>query len=110
ACEAAVAVRLARTRNRAAQMEEWLFDNQPGLTRDTVKQALADIAQITDFDAQYATVLDEVRKDAQLGQKLQINGTPTFFINGIRIASTLRPAYFDAAIASELRRTQAATP
>ena len=110
ACEAAVAVRLARTRNRAPQMEEWLFDNQPGMTRDSVKQALADIAQVTDFDAQYATVLDEVRKDAQLGQKLQINGTPTFFINGIRIASTLRPAYFDAAIAWELKRTQAATP
>ena len=110
ACEAAVAVRLARGRNRAAEMEEWLFDNQPGMTRDSVKQALADIAKVTDFDAQYATVLDEVRKDAQLGQKLQINGTPTFFINGIRIASTLRPAYFDAAIAWELKRTQAATP
>jgi uncharacterized membrane protein/protein-disulfide isomerase len=110
ACEAAVAVRLARGRNRAAEMEEWLFDNQPGMTRDSVKRALADIAQVTDFDAQYATVLDEVRKDAQLGQKLQINGTPTFFINGIRIASTLRPAYFDAAIAWELKRTQAATP
>jgi len=104
ACEAAVAVRIARGRNRAAEMEEWLFDNQPGMTRDTVKQALADIAQVTDFDEQYATVLDEVRKDAQLGQKLQINGTPTFFINGIRIASTLRPAYFDAAIAWELKQ------
>lgn len=110
ACEAAVAVRLARARNRAAEMEEWLFDNQPGMTRDSVKQALADIAQVTDFDAQYATVLDAVRKDAQLGQKLQINGTPTFFINGIRIASTLRPAYFDAAIAWELKRTQAGAP
>jgi len=109
ACEAAVAVRLARTRNRAAEMEEWLFDNQPGMTRDTVKQALVDIAQVTDFDAQYPKVLEEVRKDAQLGQKLQINGTPTFFINGIRIASTLRPAYFDAAIAWELKRTQAST-
>jgi protein-disulfide isomerase/uncharacterized membrane protein len=110
ACEAAVAVRLARARDRAAQMEEWLFDNQPGMTRETVKQALADIAQVTDFDAQYAKVLDEVRKDAQLGQKLQITGTPTFFINGVRIASTLRPAYFDAAIAWELKRAQAATP
>ncbi|OFW51677.1 MAG: hypothetical protein A3G77_12395 [Acidobacteria bacterium RIFCSPLOWO2_12_FULL_68_19] len=105
ACEAAVAVRLARARNRAPAMEEWLFDNQPGMTRDTVKRALADIAQVTDFDAQYAKVLDEVRQDARLGQKLQIGGTPTFFINGIRITSTLRPAYFDAAIAWELKRT-----
>jgi protein-disulfide isomerase len=105
ACEAAVAVRLARTRNRHRELEEWLFDNQASLSRDRVKQALADIAQVTDYDARYASTLDEVRKDAQLGQKLQINGTPTFFINGIRIASTLRPSYFDAAIAYELRRT-----
>jgi uncharacterized membrane protein/protein-disulfide isomerase len=110
ACEAAVAVRLARARDRAPQMEEWLFDNQPGMTRDSVKQALADIAQVTDFDAQYATVLEEVRKDAQLGQKLQITGTPTFFINGVRIASTLRPAYFDAAIAWELKQAAGSSP
>ena len=110
ACEAAVAVRLARERHRHEEMEAWLFDNQPTLTRDSVKAALADIADVTDFDAKYATVLNEVRSDAQLGQKLQINGTPTFFINGIRIASTLRPSYFDAAIAYELKRTQPPTP
>lgn len=107
ACEAAVAVRLARARNRGREMEEWLFDNQATLTRDTVKAALEDIAQVTDFDAQYATLLQDVRTEAQLGQKLQIQGTPTFFINGIRIASTLRPSYFDAAIAYELKRASA---
>ena len=104
ACEAAVAVRLARTKNRHREMEQWLFDNQDTLTRDRVKEGLEDVAQVTDFDAQYSTVLQAVRADAELGQKLQINGTPTFFINGIRIASTLRPAYFDAAIAYELKR------
>jgi protein-disulfide isomerase len=104
ACEAAVAVRLARTRNRDREMEAWLFDNQATLTRDSVKEGLAEIAQVTDFDAQYNTTLEAVRSDAQLGQKLQINGTPTFFINGIRIASTLRPSYFDAAIAYELKK------
>jgi protein-disulfide isomerase len=109
ACEAAVAVRLARERNRHKEMEAWLFDNQSTLTRDTVKTALEDIAQVADFDAKYAAVLNDVRTDAQLGQKLQITGTPTFFINGIRIASTLRPSYFDAAIAYELKRTQPAT-
>ena len=108
ACEAAVAVRLARTRNRDREMEAWLFDNQATLTRDSVKEGLAEIAQVTDFDAQYSSTLEAVRTDAQLGQKLQINGTPTFFINGIRIASTLRPSYFDAAIAYELKRAQGA--
>jgi protein-disulfide isomerase len=110
ACEAAVAVRLARERKRHKEMEAWLFDNQSGLTRDRVKEGLAEIAQVTDFDARYDTVLQAVRSDAQLGQKLQITGTPTFFINGIRIASTLRPSYFDAAIAYELKRTDPATP
>ena len=76
------------------------------LTRDTVKTALTEIAQVTDFDAKYAETLKAVRADAQLGQKLQITGTPTFFINGVRIGSTLRPAYFDAAIAHELAKAR----
>ncbi|MBM3817399.1 MAG: hypothetical protein FJW14_00080 [Acidimicrobiia bacterium] len=106
ACEAAAAVRMARAKNRGEQMEEWLFANQSqAMTRDQVKQGLQEIAQVDDFDAQYPTVLEQVRADAQLGQRLQIQGTPTFYINGIRINSSLRPVYFDAAIAYELRRT-----
>jgi uncharacterized membrane protein len=108
ACEAAVAVRLAREKNRAQAMEEWLFDNQPRLTREVVKEGLVEIAQVNDFDARYPKVLELVRADAQKGQKVQINGTPTFFINGIRIGGGLRPSYFDAAIAYELKRTQGA--
>ena len=110
ACEAAVAVRLARARDRATEMEEWLFANQATLTRDSVKEALAEVAQVTDFDARYDETLEDVRADAQLGQKLQITGTPTYFINGIRIASTLRPAYFDAAIAYELKKASEPGP
>ena len=109
ACEAAVAVRLAKAKNRGPEMEAWLFDNQDGLTRDRVKEGLSEIAQVTDFDARYTEVLAAVRADAQLGQKVQINGTPTFFINGIRIGSTLRPAYMQAAIEHELKRAQAGT-
>jgi len=110
ACEAAVAVRLARAKNRAPEMEEWLFANQDTLTRDRVKEGLTEIAQVTDFDARYTETLGAVRADAQLGQKLQITGTPTFFINGIRIGSTLRPAYFDAAIAHELKKASGPGP
>jgi len=110
ACEAAVAVRLARAKNRGPEMEEWLFANQETLTRDRVKEGLNEIAQVTDFDARYTEMLAAVRTDAQLGQKLQITGTPTFFINGIRIGSTLRPSYFDAAIAHELEKGAAPKP
>ena len=37
ACEAAVAVRLAREKGKAEAMEEWLFANQPAMKPDTVK-------------------------------------------------------------------------
>jgi protein-disulfide isomerase len=49
-------------------------------------------------------MLEAVRADVQLGTKLAVTGTPTFFINGIRISS-LRPAYLDAAIAHLLRKS-----
>jgi uncharacterized membrane protein/predicted DsbA family dithiol-disulfide isomerase len=106
ACEAAVAVRLAKAKNRGQQMEEWLFDNQARLTRDVVEEGVREVAQVTDFDAQYDKTLEAVRADAQQGQRLQITGTPTFFINGIKIGGGLRPSYFDAAIAYELKRAQ----
>ena len=39
----------------------------------------------------------------RLGQQLGVNGTPTFYINGIKVPS-LRPAYFDAAIEYLLKK------
>jgi uncharacterized membrane protein len=98
ACEAAVAVRLAREKNKAAELEAWLFERQESMSRDLVKEGLEQIAQVTNFDEAYPKVLEQVRADARLGQQLGVQGTPTFFVNGIRVGS-LRPAYFDAAIA-----------
>jgi uncharacterized membrane protein len=103
ACEAAVAVRLARAKNKDAELGEYFYEHQPEMSRDEVKQALRDIAQINDFDEQYAKVLPAVRADADLGKKLGVEGTPTFFINGIKVPS-LRPAYLDAGIAYALRK------
>ena len=104
ACEAAAAVRMAREKNKHRELESVLFARQsPTMTRDEVKAALAEVAQITDFDARYPKVLEDVRRDAQLGQQLGVDGTPTFFINGVKLSS-LRPAYFDAAIAHALRK------
>ena len=111
ACEAAAAVRMAKAKDRGEAMEDWLFANQTAsMTAAGVKEGLAEIAQVTDFDTQYPKVLELVRADAQLGQRLGISGTPTFYINGIKISTSLRPTYFDAAIALELKRAQAATP
>lgn len=97
ACEGAAAVRMAKRVNKGKQMEEWLFDRQAIITPAMVKQGLAEVANITTFDADYAMVLEDVRADARLGQQLGVSGTPTYYINGIKVPG-LRPVYFDAAI------------
>jgi uncharacterized membrane protein/protein-disulfide isomerase len=102
ACEAAVAVRLAKMKKRGEAMEEWLFQNQPQLTPELVREGVKGVAGVTDFDAQYARELELVKGDIALGALLQVKGTPTFFINGVRIP-IVKPEFFDAAIAYELK-------
>jgi uncharacterized membrane protein/protein-disulfide isomerase len=104
ACEAAVAVRLARGHNREDAMEEWLFANQEGMTPDTVKKAAREVGQVTDFDAKYTSLLELVKGDIAFGKSLGVQATPTLFINGVRIAGVLAPQYLDQAIALELQR------
>ena len=110
ACEAAAAVRAARAKGRGAAMEAWLFSNQEQLTPERVKEGLEEVAQVSaaDFDAQYPTLLDAVRADVKVGRELNVTGTPTFFVNGIKVPM-LRPVYFDALIASELKRAETKT-
>lgn len=102
-CEAAVAVRLAREKGKAGALEDWLFANQPTLTPATVKDAARSIAGVTDFDARYANTLQLVRSDIEQGGQLTVQGTPTFFLNGIRLPG-LRANFLDGAIALEMKR------
>lgn len=102
-CEAAVAVRLAREKGKAAPMEDWLFANQPTLSPASVKQAVQSIGGVTDFDARYQATLQLVKGDIAQGGQLKVAGTPTFFLNGIRLPG-LRAAFLDAAIALEMKR------
>jgi uncharacterized membrane protein len=101
ACEAAVAVRLARAKGRGEAMEEWLFANQPQITPDLVKMGVRSVAGVEDFDAKYAATLEMVKGDIAMGAALQVRATPTFFINGVRIP-VVKPEYFDRAIQYEL--------
>jgi uncharacterized membrane protein/predicted DsbA family dithiol-disulfide isomerase len=107
ACHAAVAVRLAREHNKAEALEEWLYTHQTGMTPDTVRQAARDVAGVTDFDARYAATLELVKADVALGTQLDINSTPTFFINGVKVEGQWAPQYFDQAIAYELQHPPA---
>jgi protein-disulfide isomerase len=107
ACEAAVAVRLARTHNREDAMIEWIFANQPSLTPELVRQAARDVGQVTDFEAKYAPTLELVKADIALGKQLGVSATPTFFINGLKIDGALPVQYFQQAIEYELQHAGA---
>jgi hypothetical protein len=101
-----VAVRLAKEKNLDKQLEATLFDRQSmSMTRDDVKAVLREVTKISDseFDSRYPQMLEAVKLDVQLGQKVGVSGTPTFFINGIRLGG-FRPAAFDAVIAYELKK------
>ncbi len=106
ACEAAVAVRLAREQNKGREMEDWLFANQPSLTSELVREGVRTVAGVTDFDARYAEKLALVKSDAALGGTLGVNSTPTFFINGVKLPG-MQPQVLDYLIAYELGKRPA---
>lgn len=110
ACEAAVAVRLARREGRDDEMARWLYENQAAMSRETVSEGLAEVAGMTDFDELYDTVLDEVRADIALGPLIGIEATPTYVVNGVVINAALPPNILDAAIALELELAAEAQP
>ena len=110
ACEAAVAVRLARSVSTDAEirMKRWLYSNQQTLSRDGIVEALIDIAGVDGgfFAARYDVEIEEVRRDIALGEGVPVEATPTYIINGIVLQGGLAPQFFDAAIAYELGRTE----
>ncbi len=104
ACEAAVAVRLAREKKLADPVEDWLYSNQPAMTPQAVRQQVRQLAQVANFDERYPITLEQVKADIAYGRQLGVRSTPTFFINGVKIEGALPAALFDQAIAYELKR------
>jgi uncharacterized membrane protein/protein-disulfide isomerase len=105
ACEAAVAVRLAREHGHGPEMENWLFEHQEEQSRSTIKSALQRIAGVSsdDYEAKYKSIIPKLHEDALFGNKLGVNGTPTFFLNGIKL-SPVRVSHLEEAISYELKK------
>ncbi len=106
-CEASAAVIMGRAKGTSAKLEEWIFSRigPPALTPAEVKDAARTVGGITDFDAQYPRVLEEIRTDAGLGNLLGVKQTPTFYINGRTPTQILAPQHFQVLIELELQRT-----
>jgi uncharacterized membrane protein/protein-disulfide isomerase len=104
ACDAAVAVRLAREHGKEAAVEDWIYSNQATLTADSIRRAAREVGGVTDFDARYPKVIEDVKADAAMGALMQVRATPTFFINGVKIDGGMPPKYFDAVVEYELKK------
>src|SRR5262249_42053264 len=107
ACEAAVAVRLARAKNRDEALEDWLFSNQTSMTSETVRKAAREIGQMTGFQGKYRSTNELGKGDIAFGHSLNVSATPTMFINGVKIPGVLAPQYLERAIELELQRASA---
>ncbi len=112
ACEAAVAVRLAREvgAEEGRRLERWLYSNQETMTATSIVQALGEIAGVDDglLATRYDEVIEHVRSDIAVGATLPVQGTPTYVINGVLLSAGMSPLFFDQAIVLELQR--ATTP
>jgi uncharacterized membrane protein/protein-disulfide isomerase len=106
ACDAAAAAVMARSKGTFDKLSGWLFAHHEELSPATVRRAAAEIGGITDFDAQYARAMEEVKADAAAGTALGVGRTPTFFVNGRRIEGGMPPQYFEVVLELELKRAR----
>jgi uncharacterized membrane protein/protein-disulfide isomerase len=104
ACDAAVAVRLARQHGKGDTLEEYFYTHQALLTPMSVRELAQTIGGVTDFDTQYQRTIEQVKSDVGLGKLLGVHVTPTFFINGAKVDGGLAPQTMDMAIAYELKK------
>jgi uncharacterized membrane protein/protein-disulfide isomerase len=103
ACDAAVAVRLARMKGKGDALEDYFYGNQAMLSPVSVREMAARIGGVTDLDAQYPRAVEGVKADVGLGHLLGVRQTPTFFINGVKLEGATGQA-IDLAIAYELKK------
>lgn len=89
-----------------------LFENQSAMTdADLVGYADALGLDAGAFERALADGVHQARMhaDMEMGMGLAVTGTPTFFINGVRLDINPRPAYLDATIQYFLKKSGAAS-
>jgi protein-disulfide isomerase len=84
---AAEAAEIAGAQGKFWEMHDHLFENQRSLWDNRLKEYAATLGLDTDRfaqDLEAHTYADRVREDFLSGVRSGVNGTPTFFINGVR--------------------------
>lgn len=100
------AARCAGTFNKYWEYHDRLFQAQPEFSRPDLLRYAADLGIPAD---RFARCLDDGRSRAQVeadveqGRQLGVSGTPTFFINGLRLAGAAPYEAFKEVIDRALR-------
>ena len=106
-CDASALYVMARQKGTGDALKDWFFVHQNELSPDTVRSEATKIAKVTDFQANYAKAIQEVKTDAAVGTSLNVHSTPSFFINGRALpAGAIAPQYMDTLIQLELSRAK----
>ena len=108
AFKAAEAAEAARAQGKYWEYIALLFQNQSALSHDKLKEYAAQLKlDLQQFTAalEAGTFAGKVQLDAQEGLRLGVNGTPTLFVNGRRVAE---PSYeaLKAALEEALKATE----
>lgn len=103
ACDAAAAAVMAQSKGTFDKLTDWFFMHQDQLSPSTVRTAAKDVGGIGDFEAEFPKAIQQVKTDAATGGALGVGSTPTFFLNGRKIAP-LPPAALEALIDLEITR------
>jgi protein-disulfide isomerase len=85
--EAAEAAEIAGTQDKFWEMHDYLFEHQKELDDSSLKRHAAALGLDTasfNHDLDKHTQASRVREDFLSGVRSGVNGTPTFFINGVR--------------------------
>jgi protein-disulfide isomerase len=109
AMPAAIVARVAKEQNKFWEMHKKLFENQKALDRASLER----YAQELKLDmAKVKAALDqkkyepEINADMAMGQKIGVQGTPAFFINGTFLSGAQPFESFKSRIDEELRKAE----
>ena len=87
ACEAAVGARMMRDKGREDEFVDWIF-TVPDQQRVTASEFRAKVTSLlglseAEFDKQYTTRIEAVKRDIADGVALKVGSTPTYYVNGV---------------------------
>jgi predicted DsbA family dithiol-disulfide isomerase len=106
AFRAALAANAANAQGKYFEYTEILYKNQENLDDESLKKYAADLGlNIKQFalDLENEKFAEEVRKDMADGKSYGIGGTPTIYVNGVKVR-TLSAASFKNAIEKALKK------